>query len=60
MAVTKLLDKLPDWPSFEIERVLRAVATDPIVVAVNDIVSRVMGDVLDWLRTTPNAVVPAT
>lgn len=59
MAITKLLDKLPDWPSFEMERVLRATAASPVVAAVSEIVSRVMGDVLDWLRTTPNAVVLA-
>lgn len=57
MNITKLLNKLPDWPSFEMERVLRATALDPIAADVNDIIRRVMGDVLDWLRLTPNAVV---
>lgn len=56
MKITNLLKNLPDWPSFEMERVLRATAITPVQAAVKDIISRVMGDVLDWLRVTPNAV----
>ena len=56
MSITKLLDKLPDWPSFEIERVLRAVAKSPVATMLDEIIQRRMGDVIDWLRLTPNAL----
>lgn len=56
MKITRLLNDLPDWPSFEMERVLRATAITRVQADVKDIVSRIMGDVLDWLRLTPNAV----
>lgn len=58
MAITTLLDKLPDLPSFIVRRALEAGqrALDPIRSALDEIIQRRMGDVLDWLRPTPNAV----
>lgn len=57
MRITKLLGRLPDWRGWGIFRTLRAQVRTPVQQAVSEIVQRVMGDVLDWLRTTPNAVV---
>lgn len=57
MKITKLLGKLPDWRGWGIYRALSRVQRTPVQSDLSRIVSRVMGDVLDWLRTTPNAVV---
>jgi hypothetical protein len=57
MKITKLLDRLPDWRSWWSTRMLRKYQATDSQTAVSEIVRRVMGDVLDWLRTTPNAVV---
>ena len=57
MRITKLLSRLPDWRGWGIFRALSRVQRTPVQDDVAAIVQRVMGDVLDWLRTTPNAVV---
>lgn len=57
MKITKLLGKLPDWRGWGIYRALSRFQRTPVQDDVAAIVSRVMGDVLDWLRLTPNAVV---
>lgn len=57
MKITNLLKNLPSWPSHVMYRRLAQIVRTPVQEAVSDIVSRVMGDVLDWLRLTPNAVV---
>lgn len=58
MQITNLLNKLPDWRSWWSTRLLRTkYAATQVESDVSAIVKRVMGDVLDWLRLTPNAVV---
>jgi hypothetical protein len=57
MQITKLLGKLPDWRNWWSMRLLTRYQRTPVQDDVAAIVRRVMGDVLDWLRTTPNAVV---
>lgn len=54
MKITKLLSKLPDWPSFLVKRAIESFTR--IRPELQDIISRVMGDVVDWLRLTPNAI----
>jgi hypothetical protein len=55
--ITKLLGRLPDWRGWGILRALTRHARTQVQDDVATIVRRVMGDVLDWLRLTPNAVV---
>lgn len=57
MKITKLLDKLPDWRGWWSLRLLTRFQRTEVQDDLAAIVHRVMGDVLDWLRTTPNAVV---
>lgn len=57
MHITKLLGKLPDWRGWGIYRALARFSRPAVQDDVAAIVQRVMGDVLDWLRLTPNAVV---
>lgn len=57
MKITRLLDRLPDWRSWWSTRMLRKYRQTTVQDDVAEIVRRVMGDVLDWLRLTPNAVV---
>lgn len=57
MRITKLLGKLPDWRGWGIFRALSRCQRSQVADDVSAIVQRVMGDVLDWLRLTPNAVV---
>lgn len=57
MNITKLLDKLPDWRGWWSMRLLTRFQRTEVQDDLAGIVRRVMGDVLDWLRLTPNAVV---
>lgn len=57
MRITKLLNWLPDWRSWWSLRLLSRCQRSQVADDVSAIVQRVMGDVLDWLRLTPNAVV---
>ena len=57
MHITKLLGKLPDWRGWGIYRALERITRTTAQDDVSAIVQRVMGDVLDWLRLTPNAAV---
>lgn len=59
MKISRLLDKLPNWSTWWAMRLLRTKymsGRTQVQDDVSAIVRRVMGDVLDWLRTTPNAV----
>ena len=55
MKVTKLLNDLPNFNWFVFKRAVeRAIPRVPS--ALQEILDRVMGDVVDWLRLTPNAL----
>jgi hypothetical protein len=56
MRATKLLRFLPDFNMFSYTRLVDRMIKSPVRSALDEILQRVMGDVVDWLRLTPNAV----
>lgn len=55
MKITKLLNDLPNFNIFMFKRAVER-AVPKLRTELQEILDRVMGDVVDWLRLTPNAL----